>query len=95
MRRRIVWELGDSRPDWAHATLNVTDSGEIHIETGFRVSSANVALSKEYLNLIATYPGVDSETIRVYVKETNDHGFILNYENVPEWEPLEINYIAM
>jgi len=94
MKRRIDWKLGDSQPDWASVVLNVYGDGTIQIETGFSTSAATVSFARTYLqNIVDTYGSTNDLVVRVY--EVNDTGFILEYENIPNGLPLEINYYAM
>jgi len=94
MIRRIIWKLGDSAPDWAHLTLNISGSGTIQIPTGFSTSSAIAAFSRTYLDKILDTYGSTLD-LRIFVESVNDTGFVLNYENIPDSIPLEINYLAM
>ena len=94
MKRRIIWKLGDSSPDWANLSLNISGSGQIQITTGFSTSAAQVSFSRTYLDKILDTYGSTLD-LSISVESVNDTGFILNYENIPESLPLEINYFAM
>jgi hypothetical protein len=94
MRRRIIWKLGDSSPDWANLSMNISGSGEIQITTGFSTSAAQVSFSRTYLDKILDTYGSTLD-LSISVASVNDTGFMLSYENVPESLPLEINYLAV
>jgi len=94
MLRRINWQEGDSSPDWANIVLNVYGDGQIQVDTGFPTSAATVGFARTYLqNILDAYGNTSDLAIRVI--ETNDTGFLLEYENVPLSIPLELNYYAM
>ena len=93
MRRRIIWKLGDSSPDWSYMSINVEGTGTIQIPTGFSVSAATVSFARTYLDLILdTYGNTD---LTIKVDSVNSTGFVLSYDNIPSGIPLEINYFAM
>jgi len=94
MRRRIIWKLGDSSPDWATLELNISGTGTIQITTGFSTSSAMVSFSRTYLDKILDTYGSTMD-LNIAVDSVNDTGFVLSYENVPDSLPLEINYLAL
>lgn len=94
MRRRIIWKLGDSCPDWSYISLNISGSGEIQINTGFSTSAAQVSFSRTYLDKILDTYGSTLDLF-ISVDSVNDAGFVLKYENIPNDLPLEINYFAM
>ena len=94
MRRRITWNLGDSKPEWSNLSLNVSGTGTFQIETGFPVSSAMVALARTYMDRILDAYGNEIDVF-VNVESVNDTGFVIYYKNVPENLPLEVNYFAM
>lgn len=94
MIRRIIWKLGDSCPDWANLSLNISGSGTMQISTGFSTSSAVVAFARTYLDKILDTYGSTSD-LSISVEEVNDTGFVLKYDNIPDTLPLEINYYAM
>jgi len=94
MIRRVIWKLGDSSPDWAPLELNISGTGTMQITTGFSVSAAVVSFSRTYLDKILDTYGSTMD-LKATVDSVNDTGFILNYENIPESLPLEINYFAM
>ena len=94
MRRRIIWSLGDSSPDWANISLNISGSGVIQIDTGFASSAAQVSFARTYLDKILDTYGSTMD-LSISVDSVNDNGFILSYNNIPENIPLEINYFAM
>lgn len=94
MRRRIKWNEGDSSPDFDSIILNVNGSGSIQIETSFPTSAATVSFSRTYMeNILDSYGNMTD--IFISVGEVNDTGFVLDYENVPNDIPLEVNYYAM
>lgn len=94
MIRRVIWKLGDSSPDWANLTLNISGDGSMQITTGFSVSAAQVAFSRTYLDKILDTYGSTMD-LSISVASVNDTGFVVNYENIPEALPLEISYYAM
>jgi hypothetical protein len=93
MIRRIIWKLGDSSPDSANLSLNVSGTGTMQIETGFSVSSAMVAFARTYLDKVLDTYGSTLD-LRISVDSVNETGFVLAYENIPSTLPLEINYLA-
>jgi len=94
MQRRIIWKLGDSSPDWANLSLNISGSGTLQVTTGFSTTSAIVAFSRTYLDKILDTYGSTLD-LSISVDSVNDTGFVLAYENIPESLALEINYFAM
>ena len=94
MKRRVIWKLGDSCPDWASLSLNISGSGTIQITTDFSVSSAVVSFGRTYLDKILDTYGSTLD-LSISVQEVNETGFVLKYDNIPETLPLEINYLAM
>ena len=94
MRRRIIWKLGDSSPDWANVSLNVSGSGTVQIVTGFSVSAASVSFARTYLDKILDTYGSTMD-LQISVDSVNDNGFVLKYENIPTELALEINYLAI
>jgi len=94
MKRRIVWKLGDSNPEASYLSLNVSGSGTMQISTGFSTSSVGVSFARTYLDKILDTYGSTLD-LRVSVSEVNSTGFVLQYENIPDSLPLEINYIAL
>jgi hypothetical protein len=94
MKRRIIWKLGDSSPESSYASLNVSGTGTINIETGFNTSSVSVSFARTYLDKILDTYGSTLD-LRISVDDVNDTGFVLSYENIPTSLPLEINYIAL
>ena len=94
MLRRIDWKLGDSSPDWSSIILDVSGSGTIQIDTGFKTSAATVSFSRTYLDSLSDSFGNTSE-LEIRVSETNETGFVVEYENIPDIIALEINYLAM
>ena len=93
MRRRIIWKLGDSNPDTANLSLNVSGTGSIQIETGFSTSAAIASFARTYLDKVMDAYGGTLD-LRINVDSVNDTGFVLAYENIPTTLPLEINYLA-
>jgi hypothetical protein len=94
MKRRIVWKLGDSNPDTANISLNVSGDGTIQVDTGFATSAVEVAFARTYLDKILDVYG-NTEDLSIEVQSVNDTGFVLQYENIPDTLPLDINYFAM
>lgn len=94
MIRRINWKKGDSSPESANLSLNVSGSGSVEIFTGFDTSSATVSFSRTYIEKVLDAYG-QMVDIFIEVESVNENGFVLSYENVPEDIPLEINYFAM
>lgn len=101
MRRRVLWKYGDSCPIYGHLVAAVSGDGELRIVVGFPVSAAEVAFSKSYQRfLIETYTydynyqyGKYAFAPEVYVNSTDDEGFTITYNNIPD--ALEINYFIM
>jgi len=93
MKRRIIWSSGDSAPDVANLSLNVSGTGEIQITTGFTVSGAMVSFSRTYMQKLQDAYGGDLDVF-VEVSSVNSTGFVLAYTNVPEDSGLEISYYA-
>jgi len=52
MIRRIIWKNGDSSPIYGHLVIYVQGDGTLHVPTGFEVSSATVAFSKQYVDFL-------------------------------------------
>ena len=94
MIRRINWQLGDNTPDSASLSLNVNGSGSMQINTGFSTSAVSVAFSRTYVERVMDAYGQMLD-IFIRVESVNEDGFVLEYENVPDNIPLEINYFAM
>ena len=94
MRRRIAWKYGDSPPLYGHLIAAVEGSGLMYVATGFPVSAAEVAFSKEFNQ---SNPGPFSYNYlplgaEVYVDSVDDGGFTIAYNNV---DSLEVNYFVM
>jgi len=94
MKRRIIWKLGDSSPDWANLSLNISGSGTMQIVTGFSTSAAQVSFSRTYLDKILNTYGSTLD-LSISVSSVNATGFVLEYSDIPDSLPLEINYLAM
>ena len=71
MKRRIVWNLGDSAPEWSNLSLNVSGTGTFQVETDFPVSSAIVAFSRTYLDQIFDLYGHEIDVF-VNVQSVNE-----------------------
>jgi hypothetical protein len=94
MRRRIIWNLGDSPPLYGHLVAAVQGSGYLHIVVGFPVSAAEVAFAKNYYGVPgpAPYPYSFDNSPEAYVDSVDDEGFTVAYNNIPD--TLDINYYA-
>ena len=97
MRRRIVWRYGDSPPVFGNLVAAVEGDGELHVYTGFPVSSAEVAFSKIYNRYIIDQFGYEYQSYafapEVFVSEVHDDGFTLCYKNIVD--ALSVNYFVM
>ena len=97
MRRRIIWNYGDSPPLYGHLIAAVEGDGDLRVIVGFPVSAAEVAFSKSYNRYLINTFGYDYQQYafapEIYVSSIDDEGFTITYRNIPD--ALEINYFIM